>query len=62
MKKLVILSMVLFVIGIGFAAFVNAGKEDLVGTKVVNDMKIELYHEDRALYGGPETRDGNDVG
>ncbi len=45
MKKLVTLSMVLFVIGIGFAAFVNAGKEDLVGTKVVNDMKIELYME-----------------
>ena len=45
MKKHIILSMVLFVIGIGFAAFVNAGKEDLVGTKVLNDMKIELYME-----------------
>ncbi len=45
MRKAVAVLVPLFVIGISFAGRVNAGKEDLVGTKILNDMKIEFYME-----------------
>ncbi len=45
MKKIASLTLLMAVAGLCLAGPANAGKEDLVGTKVVNDMRIEFYME-----------------
>lgn len=45
MKTLHILTTVMFVSALGFAGPASAGKADLVGAKVVSDMRIEVYME-----------------
>jgi uncharacterized protein involved in high-affinity Fe2+ transport len=45
MKKTVLISTVISLFGAILASPANAGKEDLVGMEVVNDMRIEFYME-----------------
>lgn len=45
MRKLYFLPILIAVAGLSLGAPANAGKDDLVGTKIVNDMRIEFYME-----------------
>ena len=45
MKKVCFLALLIALAGLCLAGPASAGKEDLVGTKVVNDMRIEFYME-----------------